>query len=168
MPVSSVLFVCTANQCRSPMAQELLKAQLKKKLGAIAFKTWRIESAGTWTQGGQPAVPGVQAVLASHGLSLADHRSQAVSAELLAQFNLVLVMEQGHKEALRVEFPQFAKRVYLLSEIVYSNFEVRDPLGGKPADYEAAAEVIDEALRDGLERIIKLAAGSNEVKSDPI
>lgn len=154
---SSVLFVCTANRCRSPMAEAIFKAHLEKMLGKAALKSWRIESAGTWTPAGLPPASGAVAALAGMGINLPDHRSRPVTEELLEQFNLVLGMEQGHKEAIQVEFPHLAGRVYLFSEMVYSNFDVQDPLGGKPSDYEATAELIEGVIQDGLERFINLA-----------
>lgn len=150
----SVIFVCTANICRSPMAERLLK-----KLVEPDLQNWRIESAGTWASGGQPASTRAAQILEKRGVSLQDHRSKSVDQELLESFNLILVMEKGHKEALGVEFPDLAGRIYLLSEMAGKEQEIRDPMGGNTPDFEAAADEIETLLQAGLSRIRELASG---------
>jgi len=88
----SVLLVCTANICRSPMAEALLRARLGE-----AAADWRIESAGTWALEGEGAAPRAIKVLKARGIDLSQHRSRVVDASLLNRARLVLVMEKGHK-----------------------------------------------------------------------
>ena len=148
----SILFVCTANICRSPMAMALFRA----KLGEQA-DSWRVESAGTWAADGEPAHPKAQLAIAERGLDLSRHYSRSVSRELLRQFNLILTMEISHKEALRLEFPEIAARVHLLSEMVGQTFNILDPVGGSEQDFRIAAQDIDQIISDGFERILQLA-----------
>src|SRR5512135_68881 len=98
----SVLFVCTANQCRSPMAEALFKS-LAAQHGES--DRWQIQSAGTWAEAGRPATSLAQAVMQRRGIDLSAHRSRAVDAELLAATTVILVMTRNHQEALRAEFP---------------------------------------------------------------
>ncbi len=145
----SVLFICTANICRSPMAMALFRN--------LAGNDWLIESAGTWAAEGQPAAEGAAAEMAARGLDLSTHRSRCVSRELIQPFNLILTMERGHKEALQVEFSEMAERVFLLSEMSGKLKEVDDPYGGTAQDYQVAAQTIEDFLVNGSERIKTLA-----------
>jgi protein-tyrosine-phosphatase len=144
----SVLFVCTANICRSPMAEALFRAMVSEQAGE-----WRIASAGTWAAIGQPAARFTRQVLAEQRISMDDHCSQAIERELMEQYALVLVMERGHKEALQVEFPDLAGRVYMLSEMVSRHREVYDPIGGPMIDFQDMAKEIESHLQDGYELI---------------
>jgi protein-tyrosine-phosphatase len=148
----SVLIVCTANQCRSPMAMAILRS----KTGQLPGE-WKIESAGTWAVEGAPANQKTQQVLAELGLDLSAHRSRMVTREMLAAFNLILVMEPGHKEALQIEFPEAANRTFLLSEMIGLSFTIMDPVGGEIEGYRATAREIDHILIEGLEKIDSLA-----------
>ena len=132
---------------------------LRSKVATLPNATsWRIDSAGVWTNGGYPASGNAQMVLKKYwGLDLSAHRSQCVSRNLLDQFDLILVMELGHKEALRVEFPEFTNRIYLLYEMVGLNEDVWDPYGGTMADYYDTARELDQILTKGIERIIRLS-----------
>jgi protein-tyrosine-phosphatase len=150
----SVLIICTANQCRSPMAMALLRSKTGESPGE-----WKIESAGTWAVEGAPANQKTQQVLAELGLDLRDHKSRMVTGEMLAAFNLILVMEPGHKEALEIEFPAAANRVFLLSEMIGLSFTITDPVGGEIEGYRATAREIDHILTEGLEKINILAQG---------
>lgn len=148
---NSVLLICTANQCRSPMAEALLKNYLTKM---APLNAWVIESAGTWTEPGYPATPyGVRA-MAELGLDTSNHKSQTVSAELLTRFQLILTMESGHKEAIQIEFPQFAKRVFMLSEMSGEKENIEDPIGGSFAEYQRTAKEIDSWIVNGLSEIL--------------
>jgi protein-tyrosine-phosphatase len=153
----SVLFVCTANICRSPMAEALFRSILLEK--GINPNTWRIGSAGTWASEGKPAAPEVVEVLAARGLNVRSHRSRMVNAENLKNCHLVLTMETGHKEALLVEFRSMRGKVFTLSEMSGECGSVEDPIGGPMEGYIQAAEEIERLLRLGLDQITLMAKG---------
>jgi protein-tyrosine-phosphatase len=148
----SVLFVCTANLCRSPMAMAILRSKV-----GHSCDEWRIESAGTWAAKGVRANPKTQQIITEFGMDISDHRSQIVSPELLKSFNLILTMEPGHKEALQIEFPEVSGRIYLLSEMIGLNFMITDPVGGEIEEYRATAREIERIISDGFEKITRLA-----------
>jgi protein-tyrosine phosphatase len=135
------------------MAVGLMRLQVGAELAE-----WRIESAGTWAPEGQPAAALTQLVLLKRGVKLDGHHSRQVDPDLLQDFNLILVMERGHKEALRLEFPSVASRVYLLSEMEGGKYEIRDPIGGVLVDFEDTAREIAMILENGYENIRRLAS----------
>ncbi len=149
----SVLFVCTANLCRSPMAMAIFRS----KVGQLN-NGWRIDSAGTWAVDGEPAHPKARQVIAEQGLNLDEHRSQSITRELLLSYNLILTMEQGQKEAIQVEFPEAAKRVYLLTEMIGGSYNVHDPVAGSIEEFRITAGEMDRLLTDGFEKIAELAS----------
>jgi protein-tyrosine-phosphatase len=150
--MKSVLFICTANLCRSPLA-----AAIFTSLCQADISDWSIASAGTWTRPGQPVPQYLQKLALSYGLDLSKHRSRQVNFDLLRQFALVLVMEPGHKEALRVEVPDQAPKVYLLSELVGLSSPLVDPLGLGLREIAQVIKVLNNWLTDGKDRIRDLA-----------
>ena len=153
----SVLFVCTGNLCRSPMAETLFKHFLEKKYPPADVLNWQVASAGTLAARGEPATLGAQLAMSRRELTLINHRSKQVTRKLLAKFKLVLVMESGHKEALQVEFPLYARKIYLLSEMAGKQGDIEDPIGGSLADYAMTANEIDGLIEGGFEKIFQLA-----------
>lgn len=151
----SVLFVCTANRIRSPMAAAILMRLLQSC--DPNWKNWRIESAGTWTKPNLPPMPNALQAMQQRNLDISQHRSRPVSREILNQFHLILTMESGHKEALQVEFPEVARRVFMLSEMAGLQKNIPDPIGGKKEEYEKTAGAIEQMLVDGCQKIIELA-----------
>ena len=157
--MKSVLFVCTANRCRSPMAEALLKDKVQR-LGQAG--EWRIGSAGTWTEPGQPALPLTQAVLSQRGLNVENHRSRPVDTGLMQSANLILVMTDNHREGLCVEFPNAARKVMLLSRLAGPAYDIEDPAGQSENDYAVCANDITRILERGFERLTALAEQKNE------
>jgi protein-tyrosine-phosphatase len=122
---------------------------------------WRVESAGTWGVEGESAAAGSLAVMKNKGIDISEHRARSVNQELLQAFDLILTMESGQKESMRMEFPESADRIFLLSEMVNQKQDVDDPYGGVFSEYELAADEIEEYLLDGFDTIICRATQSN-------
>lgn len=152
--MKSVLFVCTANMCRSPVAEGLMK-QLVDQRGEA--DQWRVDSAGASALEGQLVTPESVQVAAELGADIRGHRSRPVTGDLLEQYSLVLVMERRHQEALRAAFPERADRIYLLSEMVGESSDVWDPVGTGIENYRAMGQQVHTTLENGYERIRALA-----------
>ena len=151
----SVLFVCTANVCRSPMASAIFLTKLSQQ--GIA-DNWRVGSAGTWTVDGLPPAKNSELTISSlYKIDIQEHRSRSVDRELLNSFDLILTMERGHREAIKVEFPELAERVFLISEMLGEDNEIVDPVGGPILEYRQTARELDRILTNGFDRIRQLA-----------
>ena len=149
-----VLFVCTGNICRSPTAEALLRHRLEQE----GLKDWEVESAGTWTMGGRAASRYAVQLMATRGLDLTAHRSRAVNRHIIEQADLVLTMTQGHAEALRLEFPDQAAKIYLLSEMGNGRrYDIDDPYGGSLVEYQDCVKEIADLVDAGFDRIRSLA-----------
>lgn len=156
--MANILIVCTANICRSPVAEALLRDRLNKH----GLEDWQVGSAGTWATMGQPASHYSVEILAEQGLDIAGHSSQVVDHQIIEESDLVLCMELGHVEALKAEFPQYASRIYAISEMTGELYSIHDPIGGPRPDYEKMVAELTRLIEDGLPRIIKLASNNQE------
>jgi protein-tyrosine-phosphatase len=153
--MSSILFVCTANRIRSVFAEYLFRRHLEK-LGKD-LSHWQIASAGTWTSAGLPAMPKAIEAGASLGLDLTKHRSTPVEEVDLTSFDLVVIMEQGQREALLFEVPTLGTRARLLSELGTGlAYDVADPVGGPLSGYLDAANEIDRLLSIATPQIVEM------------
>jgi protein-tyrosine phosphatase len=149
----SVLFVCTANRARSPFAAACLRKEIA---GRGLAGEWRVFSAGTWTENGLPAVPDALASAQRLGIDLSEHASQAITAELLRQADVVILMERGQREALGSEFPESQNKLYLLSEVATGrSYDIPDlPKLASGADVYVE---IESLVRASVDRISELA-----------
>jgi protein-tyrosine-phosphatase len=150
----SILIVCTANICRSPIAEAILKRLVADRPDA---DQWYIKSAGTWANYGSPAAVLSQLVVQKMGLDISTHRSQPVTLELIQHFDLILTMEDQQKEGLALQFKPYADRIYMISEMIGRIEDIPDPIGGELVDYQETARVLERILSDGLDRIYQLA-----------
>lgn len=124
-----ILFVCTGNTCRSPMAEAILK---NKGIPDIEVK-----SAGVYAVNGQRASRFAQEVLADAVIHQ-EHQSKQISAEDVEWATHILTMTESHAAAIRNFFPEYSDKVYTLKEFAgagRSGKDVLDPYGGSKADY---------------------------------
>jgi protein-tyrosine-phosphatase len=151
--MKTILFVCTANIARSPMAQILFNS----KIVEMGFdKYYQGESAGSWAIDGIPAAIEGQQVMRQRGLELSTHRSRGVTQEIIDNADLVLTMETGQKEALQIEFPEKRSKIYLLSEIIGKIYDIEDPFNRGEKAFEETAQELEDILAKGINKIIEL------------
>lgn len=119
---------------------------------------WVIDSAGTWTTAGAP-IP-FQTIKDAYRfrLDVQSHKSKQVTAELISRYDLILVMETGHKEALRIEFPDQSKKIYMLSEVVDRlMYDIPDPFTRAGNDDLDVANELHKIIKRGYKKIFSLA-----------
>ncbi len=148
-----ILVVCTANICRSPVGEALLKARFQ----AENLADWTVSSAGIQAMTGFAASLFSRQLMAEQGLDIASHQSQPVTKSLLQQANLVVCMEMRHVKSLKSTFPAYKNRLFTLKQMVGKRGSVRDPYGGTRRDYERMVATVDRLIEQGFLRIKQLA-----------
>lgn len=141
MQVKNVLFVCTGNLCRSPMAEYLLKELLEK----AGIRDVRVHSAGTWAADGEPVAPIAQEVCREKGLDLSPHVARRLTREMLLESDLVVVMEMDHLHCVEDLLPDGLAKTKLLPYFGGGPGiarEIADPYGRPKRDYERCFESI--------------------------
>jgi tRNA threonylcarbamoyl adenosine modification protein (Sua5/YciO/YrdC/YwlC family) len=141
-----VLFVCTGNTCRSPLA-EALAHRLSAERGLAGF---RFQSAGTAAAAGQPASAGSLEAAREIGLDLAEHRSQPITPELVRSAARVFALSGSHHAALLHLAPELADRITLLDP---SGGDVPDPFGGNLDLYRRTRDALHDLVGQRLDEI---------------
>ena len=129
--MKTILFVCTGNTCRSPMAECMLTALIRER---GLEQECRAFSAGTFAADGDPASIGALRAMQQRGLSLENHHSRAVTRALLDSADLIIGMSESHIMQLRRMHPDCQTPMR-----AFDDPPISDPYGGSDADYERAA-----------------------------
>ena len=157
MPIG-VIFVCSANICRSPMAKGVFRTFVRRAGLEHAFT---IDSAGT-IEGheGEPAAPLARAAAGRRGYDISDHLSRALTNDDLERFAVPLAMDRSHLAAMRWMAPRaVADRPQLFLKFApqVGVLEVGDPFGGPARGYEEALDLIEAGCKGLLEALKPLA-----------
>jgi protein-tyrosine phosphatase len=148
-----VLFVCTGNTCRSPIAEHVLL-----HLAADAGLAAEVASAGLRPEvAGAPADARAQAVLRAHGFT-AEHAVRRFEPAMFAHYDLIIALDSGHEWVLRQSAPDAAAaaRVRLLGSFdpaAGAGWDVPDPVGGDITDYERTLCLVTAAMPGILDAI---------------
>lgn len=130
----NLLFVCSGNSCRSPMAKGILKTMINEEF-------LQIHTAGTAAVDGLPASENTQIVVKEFGGDISDHRTRCLTKELIDDADLILVMEYKHYETVLEFSPASAIKTFLLKEykrrVKYN--EISDPVGKDISVYRDTA-----------------------------
>jgi len=150
---SMILFVCTGNTCRSPMAEVICRKLLADRLGCqvdeLEDRGVTVVSAGTGSAlGGRAATEAVE-VTADMGLDLTAHETQPLSEPLVRHADWIYAMTQSHRQSIVAQWPGAAERTWVLAA---SGGDISDPLGGPLERYQRCAAQIEKELRARLDQ----------------
>jgi len=144
---TSILFVCTGNTCRSPMAEGILRRRLRER----GVEGVTVESAGTFALDGCPASDLAVEVCRKHGIDLADHRARLLTPEIVGGTGLILGMEAGHR--MRAIELGGAGRAHLLTAFAVGTVDgsdraegIPDPAGGERSWYEGVYDRLEREV----------------------
>ena len=149
----SILFVCTANICRSPSAEGVMRRVLEKK----GLRHIRVESAGTHDYHvGKPPFPAAVEAAKKLGIDITGRVARRVRQSDFEDFDLILALDRSHLSMLRAQAPtRYKEKIELLLDYSdkYQGQDVPDPFGGTEQDFDRALEMIIDGCR-GLGRLL--------------
>lgn len=146
----NILFVCTGNTCRSPLAEVITRRALERR----GWTHVEVDSAGTSAVWDEPASEGSLQAAREIGLDLSGHRSQPLTRELIDGADIIVGMTPSHVSV--VEAMGGDKKVSLITDFMNepeAGEPIRDPLGGPPEEYADVRDRIARAIEALLDRL---------------
>jgi protein-tyrosine-phosphatase len=149
--MAGVLFVCTGNMCRSPLAEAKFKAMMQE----YGLAGWKVASGGTWIPNRMKTNERTIVWARKEGLDLSDHITQRISGKLLSEYDLIVVMTNGHKEAILTNYPGLDSDVVGLSELSGPIYDLPDPVSLPDEEFKAVMVEVVTLVEKGFNEIIK-------------
>lgn len=147
-----ILFVCSGNTCRSPLAEAIAASLLP---GRFEFKV-SVGSAGTSALEGSPASQHSVEVGRAHKLDLSAHRARLLTRALVREADLIVTMGARHRETVGLLDPDALEHTFLLTNFSDHHFgDVADPIGGGEADYERTYRIIRDCIESMAQQLAR-------------
>lgn len=155
-----ILTVCTANICRSPMAEVLLQHALSGQPEPL--KSLKVISAGVAARGGERVSENSVIALKKVGIDLSEHESQPLTRELVENALAIFCMTESHRAMIELNFEPPPRHLYLFREFMPppADPEIADPFGGSLKLYEACRDEMVEAIPSLVDFLKKITAKS--------
>jgi len=157
-----IVVVCTANICRSPMGEGLLRHALAAE--AEPLNSIPVISSGVSARSGDVVSENSVFALKKVGIDIAAHKSQPLTQAMLDSALLILCMTEAHRAMIRLQASPVPRELRLFREFmpVGNRREIADPYGGPSALYEACRDELVEAIPSVIAHIKELLAGKSE------
>ncbi|MCK4385531.1 MAG: low molecular weight protein arginine phosphatase [candidate division Zixibacteria bacterium] len=171
----NILFICTGNSCRSPMAEGILKKMLKENKSQdpeFGLDNLEVSSAGISTLNGAPPFLFAMEVSKARNVDLTQHRSRQLNKQILKRSDLILAMSDEHLEYIRKKDKKALEKTYLLKTFPQNHLAsnedksegvlyINDPIGGSRDDYEQCFLEMEKEIRRVFPELIRKADEKN-------
>ena len=149
-----ILFICTGNTCRSPMAEAIFRHKTNNR--------FEVRSAGIFAHDGSSASAHSIEILKNQSIPM-DHKSKQLTTELVAWSDLILTMGNSHKQMIEQRYPKAIEKVFSLKEYTLnSKADIADPYGGTLNDYEKTFNEIEKAILVLIEKLDNLGEADQD------
>lgn len=149
LQLKRLLFVCSGNTCRSPLAEGIAKASFKQD------PSIEVSSAGSAAVEGYPASEFATEVARNHGMDISGHRSRSLDRARIREADLIVTMESRHREAVGAIEPAALEYTYVITDFCAGLDDgIPDPIGGYLTDYQRTFDILKGCLEEMKGRLV--------------